>query len=236
MSEPSARAAPVERWQLPEVRGPVVGLGDQRRLQEQEVREAQQRAEARGYEAGLARAQTEMRARVTVLEERIRRLDEVLGLLARPLEQLDAEVERELVRLAVAVGKQLARRELGVDPAQIIAIVRQSLAQLPVAAREVRVHLHPQDAATVREHLSATSAERVWTVIEDPALSRGGCLVQSESSRIDARFESRVAAIAAGALGDERSAGREAIGTAGSDAGQGDASAPQEPGSAGAGQ
>jgi len=157
----------------------------------------------------------------------------VLGLLARPLEQFDAEVERELVQLAVAVGKQLARRELTVEPAQVIAIVRETLAQLPVAAREVRVHLHPQDAATVREHLSAPSAERVWTVIEDPALSRGGCLVQSESSRIDARFESRVAAIAAGALGDERGAARQAAEIATGDGERCEAPGPQGPGPAG---
>ena len=201
--------AAVERWRLPEVEGPVVGLGDARRRQELEALKAQQQAETRGYEAGLARAQAETHPRIAALDERIRRLDEVLGLLARPLAQLDAEVERDLVQLALAVGKQLARRELSVDPAQMIAIVREALAQLPAAARAVRVHLHPQDAATVCERLSA-SAERVWTVIEDPTLSRGGCLVQSESSRIDARFESRVAAIAAGALGDERSAARQA--------------------------
>lgn len=236
MSEPHPRTAPVELWQLPEVKGRVVGLGDQRRAQELEAREAQQRAEARGYEAGLARAQSEVRARATVLEERIKRLDEVLGLLARPLEQLDAEVERELVQLAVAVGKQLARRELTIEPGQVIAIVREALAQLPAAARDVRVHLHPQDATTVRERLSAPSAERVWTVIDDPALSRGGCLVQSESSRVDARFESRVAAIAAGALGDERSVARKAPETAASDAGRCEASGPQESGSTGGGQ
>ena len=210
----SGRDSPtvVERWRLPEVEGPVVGLSDARRRQELEALaalKAQQQAETRGYEAGLARAQAEMHPRIAALDERVRRLDEVLGLLARPLAQLDAEVERDLVQLALAVGKQLARRELTVDPAQVIAIVREALAQLPAAARAVRVHLHPQDAATVRERLSA-SAERVWTVIEDPTLSRGGCLVQSESSRIDARFESRVAAIAAGALGDERSAARQA--------------------------
>jgi flagellar assembly protein FliH len=201
--------AAVERWRLPQVEGPVVGLGDARRGQELAALEAQQRAETRGYEAGLARAQAEMRSRSAALDERVRRLDEALGLLARPLAQLDAEVERDLVQLALAVGKQLARRELSADPAQVIAIVREALAQLPVAAREVRVHLHPEEAATVRERLSACS-QRAWTVVEDPTLSRGGCLVQSESSRIDARFESRVAAIAAGALGDERSAAREA--------------------------
>lgn len=206
MSEQRAQAGAIERWQLPEVNGPVVGVADARRRQEALARNLEQ-AEARGYEHGMSRAQAEMRARLAALDERIRHMDEALASLAQPMERLDEEIERELVQLALAVGRQLARRELHADPAQVIAIVREALAQLPAAARAVRVQLHPEDAAVVRERLSAPSTERLWTLVEDPTLSRGGCLVQSETSRIDARFESRVAAIAASALGDER--GRE---------------------------
>lgn len=215
MSEPRTRlgdSATIERWRLPEVSGPVIGLAESRRRQDNELRHALQQAEARGYQAGLERAQAENRAHLAALEERIQRIDGVMSLLARPLEQLDAEVEAELVQLALAVGKQLARRELRIEPAQIIAIVRESLAQLPLAAREVRVHMHPEDATIVREHLSAGAGERLWTLVEDPTLSRGGCLVQAESSRVDARLESRIAAIAANAFGDERTVGRRGPG------------------------
>jgi flagellar assembly protein FliH len=203
-------AAAVERWQLPEVSGPVIELADARRRSDNELRQAQQQAEERGYQAGMERAEAHLRARLAAIDERVQRLDSVLALIARPLDSLDAEVERELVELALAVGKQLARRELRTEPSQIIAIVRESLAQLPLAAREVRVHLHPEDAQTVRERLAAGAGERAWTLIEDPTLTRGGCLVQSEASRIDARIESRIAAIAANALGDERTAERSA--------------------------
>ncbi len=187
----------------------MVSRSDVRRREEEALRHALQQAEARGYQEGLARAQGETSARLAAIEERVQRLDALCAVLARPLEQLDAEVEGELVRLALAVGKQLARRELRIEPTQIIAILRESLAQLPLAAREVRVHLHPEDAATVRAHLPTGAGERVWTLVEDPTLARGGCLVQSESSRIDARLENRIAAIAANALGDERSSGRD---------------------------
>lgn len=217
MSERSADARPsvqaaVERWRLPEVEGPIIGRSreDRRAGAEESARLALQNAEARGYEAGLARARTEASARLAALEERVKRLDAALQLLSRPLEQLDAEIESELARLALAIGKQLARRELRVEPTQVIAILRESLALLPATAREVRVHLHPEDAATVREHLTPPAGGRAWTLVEDPTLSRGGCIVHSDASRIDARLESRIAAIAASALGDERAEPREA--------------------------
>jgi flagellar assembly protein FliH len=216
MSERSADARPpaqasVERWRLPEVEGPIIGRSreDRRASAEETARLALKNAEARGYEAGLARARTETSARLTGLEERVQRLDAALQLLSRPLEQLDAEIESELARLALAIGKQLARRELRIEPTQVIAILRESLALLPATAREVRVHLHPDDAATVREHLTIPAGGRAWTLVEDPTLSRGGCIVHSEASRIDARLESRIAAIAASALGDERAEPRE---------------------------
>ncbi|HTX05825.1 MAG TPA: FliH/SctL family protein [Steroidobacteraceae bacterium] len=209
---PAAAAATIERWQLPEVDGPVVGRPREERRAtagEESVRLALKEAEARGYEAGMARARTETGTRLAALEERVKRLDAVLQVIARPLEQLDADIESELAQLALAIGKQLARRELRIEPAQVIAILRESLALLPAAARDVRVHLHPEDAATVREHLTTPAADRAWTIVEDPTLSRGGCVIHSQSSRIDARLEARIAAVAASALGDERAAGRE---------------------------
>ena len=214
MSDPrrGPAAASIERWRLPEVEGPIIGRSHEERSAAgsgEAARVAQKEAETRGYEAGMARARAETSRQLAALEERVKRIDAVLHLLARPLEQLDAEMEGDLAQLALAVGKQLARRELRIEPAQVIAILRESLALLPAAAREVRVHLHPEDAATVREHLTAPANERAWTIVEDPTLSRGGCVVHSESSRIDARLESRIAAVAASTLGDERTVTRE---------------------------
>ncbi|HET9107206.1 MAG TPA: FliH/SctL family protein [Steroidobacteraceae bacterium] len=203
----------IERWRLPEVEGPIIGRSREERRAAaagESARLALQAAEARGYEAGMARARAETGARLAALEERARHLDAVLQLIARPLEQLDAEIESELAQLALGVGKQLARRELRIEPAQVIAILRECLALLPAAARDVRVHVHPEDAATIREHLTTPANERAWTIVEDPTLSRGGCVVHNQSSRIDARLEARIAAVTASALGDERSAPREA--------------------------
>lgn len=208
MSE--ARAArSIERWSLPAVEGPLASSQRDERTRAAGDKRTTQDA-ALGYQAGLARAQAEMAPKLEELAARVRRLDSVLQLLAAPLRALDNEVERELLELAFAVGKQLARRELAAAPAQIVAILRECLEQLPVAAREVRVHLHPEDAAIVRERLAAPAEERAWSLVEDPTLAHGGCLVRSDTSQIDARFESRVAAVLSSALGEQRAPERAA--------------------------
>ena len=68
----------------------------------------------------------------------------------------------------------------------------------------MRVHLHPADAAIVRERLAQPAAERAWSIVEDPVLARGGCRVITDVSQVDGRFDSRVAAVVAAILGDER--------------------------------
>jgi flagellar assembly protein FliH len=196
--------AAAERWLLPKVEGPLAGR-DRERAGDGAAASEQA---ARGYELGLARAHTEMQTRLQELDARVQRLDCVLEHLAQPLKALDATVEQQLLQLALTVGQQLARRELQTDAAQVVAIVRQCLELLPVGAREVRVHLHPQDAACVRERLATPAADRAWTLVDDPALARGGCLVRSDNSQIDARFESRLNALVASALGEQRASER----------------------------
>src|SRR3977135_2837361 len=92
----AAQAAAVERWSMPEVGGPIVGRSrDEKRGAPNTVallREALQEHEARGYQAGLARAQAESEVSLDGLAARVRQLDAILELLGHPLAQLDTQV------------------------------------------------------------------------------------------------------------------------------------------------
>lgn len=166
--------------------------------------EAFAKGHAEGRAQGLAAAEREMRPQIQQLQARIERLDIIINSLARPLNELDAEVEDQLLQLALSIGRHLVRRELRIDPSQVIAIIRETVALLPASARDVRVHLHPEDAAVVREKLAAPVGERVWTIAEDPVMGRGGCRVTTETAQIDARLETRIGSVISALLGDER--------------------------------
>lgn len=172
--------------------GPVTA-GVLEDLQQEAYREAYQQ----GLREGTVAGREQLRAQVE-------RLDHLLTDLARPLADLDAAVQQELLTLAMALAHQIVRRELRQDPTQIIGIVREAVAQLPVAVRDVRVQLHPQDAAIVREHLAPAERERAWTLVEDPMMMRGGCQVVSASSRIDVRLETRLGALLSELMGGDR--------------------------------
>jgi flagellar assembly protein FliH len=196
--QPKAASGVAAVWAAPDMSDPlkpnkpptVSGLAD---LQAEAHAEAFAQGLAEGREAGRG----EVRAQVE-------RLAGMFYDLAKPFEVLNAEVERELLTLAMALARQIVRRELKTDPTQIIGIIREAIAALPVAARDVRVHLHPEDAAVVRENLSPTENESAWTLVEDPVMARGGCQVTTATSRIDARLETRLTSILSELLGTER--------------------------------
>jgi flagellar assembly protein FliH len=86
----------------------------------------------------------------------------------------------------------------------VIGMVRQTVALLPASANGVRIALHPEDAALVRERLLVAGPESAWSVIDDPILGRGDCRVHTDYAQIDARVEMRLKAMLAELLGDER--------------------------------
>jgi len=201
MSDTSGSETPAgadaQRWQTPSIDGSsdngFLTAGRLQEMQEQAWNEAYKIGHAAGLESG------EQASR-----DRIARLDQLLAALARPFDELDETVEKQLVELAMTVAKQLFRREIRINPSHVIGVVRDAIKLLPIAIREIQVHLHPEDATLVRDSLSAAEGERVWTIVEDPLIARGGCEITADSSRIDAQAETRLNAIINSISGDER--------------------------------
>lgn len=151
-----------------------------------------------GYTAGHAKLEK-------MLQERVKRLNSVLTFISRPLSELDEQVINQLTDMSILISRQLIRRELHTDPGQIIASVREAMQALPVNTRDTRIFLHPDDAMLVREVFSISDdREQSWKLIEDPALTRGGCRIEAENSKIDATIEYRMNQVVASLLGGER--------------------------------
>ena len=189
-----------QAWPVPEVRsGADAG---RRPMTARELEEIHNQARREGFEQGLKQGRE---AGSQEFMQRFQLLDDAMQRLARPFEQLDESIEQQLVQLAMLVARQLVRRELKTDPAQVVAVVREALAALPVGARDVRLALNPEDAAMIREVLLLQEGDHAIRVIEDPVQSRGGCRVLTETSQIDATVESRLNAVIANTLGGMRS-------------------------------
>jgi len=169
---------------------------------EQGYKKGQQEGHAEGYQRGYAEGLVAGRDEVAL---RVQHLDQILGFMSQPLNELDKTVEEELTWLATEIARQLVRRELHTAPGEIVAVVREAVSLLPTANAGVQVRVHPEDARLIREVLAlGREDEPVWRIVEDQTLSRGGCLITTELSRIDATLEKRLGMVIATVLGDER--------------------------------
>lgn len=168
--------------------------------EERAVREA---GFQRGRSEGLAAAAMEVAQRLADLDARRQLLDGLVQQIAAPLERYDDETAAEMANLALVVGAQLARRELSIDPRQVLSIIQECIDSLPSAVRVVRIRLAPADASVLRESLHPDSQPCEVQVVADARITRGGCIVEADASRIDAQFESRVAAAVATVLGEQ---------------------------------
>jgi flagellar assembly protein FliH len=204
MSEPE----PTRRWDLPTVEGAAMPRPGAKGVNVMHLsiveREAWEHGFKDGHVEGVRKGEAELAKRINEVNVKIAALDAIIGTLARPLEELDAQVESELTRLALTVAKHLVRRELRIDPAQVIGIIRHTVSLLPLASRSIKIHLHPDDAQVVREKLAQPLGDQQWQLSEDPLMARGGCRVTTDNSSIDGRFETAVAAALSGLLGDDR--------------------------------
>ncbi|HEX8778995.1 MAG TPA: FliH/SctL family protein, partial [Rhodanobacter sp.] len=182
------------RWELPQVGAapePSAAADappPQPTVRELEALEQQARDEGRaaGLAEGRALAQQE-------LLQRLAQFDAICEAAARPLQAMDEHVLRELAQLAMVVAGRVVAHELRLSPELVVRAVREAASALPAATRELRVRLHPQDLALLQ---SLGAVEKHWRLLADPALARGDCVLESERSRLDARAETRLAALA----------------------------------------
>jgi flagellar assembly protein FliH len=199
----------IRQWQPPQMGHAVGGVTARSLLTAEQLEQIQQQAYQEGFEQGKREGfeyghREALSSGKTDLQERLDRLDAILRTLEAPLKQVDDQMEREIMNLVIAIVRQLIRREVKTDPAQIIGVVRDALAVLPISSRNVRVVLHHDDAELLRETYDVSDKELGWTIVEDPVMERGGCKVVTDVSQVDATLESRLTALVTQLLGGER--------------------------------
>ena len=210
-------ASGVARFELPEIEGLLLGSEDvvrhmptARELEElhrQAQEEGYATGQSAGYAAGYSAGESAARSQI---DDRTARLDMILSQLGAPLATLDEEMVESVAELALLIARHLVRRELKAAPGEVIGVVRETMRLLPIASRSTTLHLNPDDVDLVRQAFALDTDGFNWRLEPDPRITRGGCLIETEASRIDATVESRIAAIASKMFGGERDSDRGA--------------------------
>lgn len=133
------------------------------------------------------------------------RLESSAQALAAALKQVDqlrtqmAENSRDdMLRLVMAIAEQVIQREVSVHADIINQVIAEAL-KASVRADHYRIKVNPADLAAVNEHkplfLASISGLKNLMVEADPAVTAGGCKIESDLGAVDATLETQLAAI-----------------------------------------
>jgi flagellar assembly protein FliH len=146
--------------------------------------------ERAGAEAAAARGEAVVRRLAETVEElRTLRVDCL------------QKAEQQVVQIALAIARRIVHREVTLDRELLAAMGRVALDRLSHASAAT-IRLHPDDYAAVLGGSSSPEGAGITTIVPDPMVRRGGCLVQSDVGVIDVSVDAQINEIARTLFGD----------------------------------
>lgn len=187
-SEPPMPAVDVEAL-LAEAREQIAAARESAR------REGLAEGLAQGYQAGMEQGRAQALEENTLLQQ----LSVTFGV---EISKAREQVAQDLLDLALDLSKAMLKHALTVRPELVLPVVSEAIGYLPTLQQPALLFLHPEDAQLVRERMGAELSAAGWRVLDDLAMERGGCRVETASNQIDAGATARWQRIAQ-ALGRE---------------------------------
>jgi len=118
------------------------------------------------------------------------------------LQALDGDIALALAASAVELARQVLRSELQVRPEIVAQVAAEAVTAVMLSARQITVHVHPQDLPLVAEGAAEALESRGARLIASSSVARGGVLVHSDVGSVNASIAERWAQ-AAFALGSD---------------------------------
>lgn len=142
-----------------------------------------------GLEAGTAQARADLAQAMALVQRAAAAAKATHDALLRG-------TEREAVELVVEVARQVIGEAIGRDANLVLATVHRALERAG-ALNVVRIHLHPEDEALVRVTLAEERGQVLpFELIADGVVTVGGCMIDTDAGRIDARLDVQLEQIA----------------------------------------
>jgi len=170
---------------------------------EQQLRQARQSGYQDGYRDGLVALEG---FKQSFAQQTTRQIGVLLQSVGSQLDALQEEMARAVAATAVRLAAQVVRSELDQNPALVARVAEEAIDALLLNARHLVMRVHPEDLPLITQGAGDVIAARGVRLIADPAIARGGCLVDSDIGGVDATLQSRWRRAAA-ALGHEAEAG-----------------------------
>jgi len=192
----------VSQWRFGDIDAAAMLLEQQEREREatEQFEATRQKIHAEGYAEGYVqgRAQALLEAQQQINDYIAKQGRETAqqfgGLIESAKNQFEAGEQlagQAVLELACEMARQVLRHEISSNPNALLPVIREALGLLFADSRAVQIKLHPLDLDVLQDILREEYPNLPLTLQPDPAIARGGCLVESGGTVVDGRLEKR---------------------------------------------
>jgi flagellar assembly protein FliH len=151
---------------------------------------------AQGYAKGHAQATADGQQRLQdYINHQGAELSRTFGQLFAHVQAQIADSEQVMAQgvleLAAELARQVVRQELRSNTKILEPVIREAVGMLAVDCKIVLVRLHPKDLSVVSELMAREFDHLALTLIPDPTITPGGCLVEAAGTVVDGTLEKR---------------------------------------------
>jgi len=139
---------------------------------------------ASGYQDGLDQGRAEAAHELTHLQD-------IAATFGKAVTEADETIAGDVLELALQLARGMVRTAFDVRPELIIPVVRQAVDYLPSLQQPALLVLNPEDALIILGSIGPELEKSGWRIVQDGAIARGGCRVDTASNQIDAQIASR---------------------------------------------
>jgi len=165
-------------------------LGEAERRAAEVVEEARSSGFAVGCERGYLEGQAQARAENAGVVAQVRSLAQAAE---REQQRLLAQMEPQLVDLALTVARKVVGEGLRLQPDLVTEVVARAIAEAQGSGHHL-IRLHPLDVQLLEPYLPRAAIEaggQEWDVVPDDSLGRGDCLIETAFGVVDACIETQ---------------------------------------------
>lgn len=161
-----------------------------------EAENIKQKAHEEGYNQGLAEAQAELTAFQNGVSDSV---NAVLSSIEGQCSNIFSQWREEIVGVARLAVEKVTAIEISEERAAMLdALISESVAALETR-RSIIIKVNQEDEPVISDIISMAQEKfpdvKSWRVKADASITPGGMVVESESSLVEGKLESRIAAV-----------------------------------------
>ena len=147
-----------------------------------------------GRLAGKEAGENEAKVAAEQLQQELStRWQQLFEHMRQPALQISEGVERQLVTMTATLAQAICMHEITTSPTVIAKVLEHAVAELNEQAKQIKIALHPDDLALIKQRWTEAERDAMgWQLTADDTLTRGGCIVTTPVTRVDATLESRI--------------------------------------------